>query len=503
MDEDMVARIWRGYDPARSEDVVLVPAAPNYIGEPTIPSHTGPWDYVQEVPLVVYGPPYVRAGGTPIGVGANLTDIYPTVGRLAGVTLPERAGKALSSALVRDPSGVPPLIAVVSWDGVGRNVLERWPDRWPTLAKLEERGTSYAHATVGSSPSITPAAHSTMGTGAWPRSHGVTAIKLRGPDGRVTESFAGNNPEGLKLSTFADEIDLAFDNRSKVGLIAWQSWHLGLLGHGLATLGGDADTAGIISPTGEIGGNASAFSTPAYLSTSRPGLEARAAELDARDGRLDQRWLGHDILEGHQSPAWAAYETDVILRMLRRGHYGRDRIPDLLLANYKMTDIAGHQFTMDSAEMADDLEAQDAALARLLAYLDEEVGDYVVIVTADHGHTPSPERTGAWAISLDELIEDLDAHFGVTDGRSLVQDGHAAGLFLDAAVGRAHDVSAAEVAAWLEGYTVHENARGDLPAGFEERASEQVFEAVFRASDVPRIVRCRFGSVRPLPHSTA
>src|SRR5215211_710870 len=66
MDEDMVARIWRGYDPARSEDVVLVPTAPDYIGEPTIPSHTGPWDYVQEVPLVVYGPPYVRAGGNPI-----------------------------------------------------------------------------------------------------------------------------------------------------------------------------------------------------------------------------------------------------------------------------------------------------------------------------------------------------------------------------------------------------------------------------------------------------
>ena len=53
---EYVRRIRRGYYPGRSPEIVLLPRAPNYIGSFASMSHSGPWDYVQHVPLIFYGP---------------------------------------------------------------------------------------------------------------------------------------------------------------------------------------------------------------------------------------------------------------------------------------------------------------------------------------------------------------------------------------------------------------------------------------------------------------
>ena len=65
------------------------------------------------------------------------------------------------------------------WDAVGRDVLARHPDAWPTLASMIEDGAWYESATVGSSPSQTAQVHATIGTGAFPRTHGLVAHRFR------------------------------------------------------------------------------------------------------------------------------------------------------------------------------------------------------------------------------------------------------------------------------------------------------------------------------------
>ena len=42
-------RIWRGTDPERSGQIVFVPQEPNFVG--TNFPHSGPWNYLQDVPL--------------------------------------------------------------------------------------------------------------------------------------------------------------------------------------------------------------------------------------------------------------------------------------------------------------------------------------------------------------------------------------------------------------------------------------------------------------------
>ncbi len=496
LEKRFLLRIWRGHDPVHSEDVTIVPQYPNYSGAFTITSHSGPWDYLQRVPLVFYGPGRINASREPLRERASITDVYATVGRLLGVRLPRREGDVLIDALAPPAAHPPKLVLVVVWDGVGRNVLERWPGRWPTLARMERRGTSYLDATVGSSPSITPATHSSLGTGSFPRSHGVTAIQYRSDEGEVVYAFARRDPRDLELPTFADVVDRSLGNEPRVGMLGWIPWHLGMLGHGAALPGGDDDELALIKDE-RVGGNDRFYSTPPYL-RKFTGPREEAAELDRADGRADGRWLGNEILKLHDNPAWVSYQTRILLEMLERGGYGRDAVPDLFFTNYKMSDIAGHQYAMDGEETGRVLQAQDKALGRVLEYLDRSVGDYVVVVTADHGHTPSPDATGAWPLLQSSLRQDVDRHFGAPAGGSLVEQTTAAGLFVDRRVARRLKVTPEDVARFLNGYTIEENwPKGRLPRGYEERGEENVLSAAFSKSQLPRVLTCAFGEPRP------
>lgn len=511
LDQDILTRLWRGHHPVTSEDVTMVPREPNYIGTFDLVSHSGPWDYLQRIPLVLYGPGHIQASGDPLEGPANIVDVYATIDELLDVDLPQRDGRPLRRALA-DSSVPPKLVVVVVWDGAGRATLERWPDRWPTLARLEREGTSYLDATVGTSPSVTSAVHASLGTGAWPRTHRVTGNDLRQRGGALTEAFEGLSAEGLGVSTFADEADRAYDNESVVGLLGWTAWHVGMLGHGTALPEGDRDELGVIEYRSgtRITGNDTHFSTPDHLA-GRGSIEKHLLELDRRDGRSDERWLGHDISLAREvtwltysNPAWAAMQQELLEEMIETGGYGADAVPDFLLVNFKMTDLAAHAWALDSQESAEALEAQDEALGDLVEHLDEAVGEYVVVVTADHGSSASPHSTGAWPIVQDTLREDLDAHFGVEESEDLVAESSAFGLYLDYDVMADVGTTAEEVAAFLNGYTIAENWEGEeLPDGYEDRGDERVFSASFAKAQVDAVMECAFGKASPPKNARA
>lgn len=495
LDRSILTRIWRGHDPLRSEDITAVPVAPNFLGSFRVLSHSGPWDYLQRVPFVLYGPNRVENLGPRADSGVTLADVYPTVGDWTGFDLPARNGEPLRDA-VKFQETPPKLLVFIMWDGVGRNVLERWPGRWPNLERLEAEGTSYTNATVGSSPSITPSTHATLGTGSFPRAHGITGIQFREGKG-IRVAQAKRDPKDVKLTTFADELDLALDNEPKVGLLALRTWHIPMMGHGTQVPGGDKDHLAIIGFNQRIRGNYRFFATPNYVDDF-PGLQDHVDELDQADGTRDGRWRTHPITEAHDNPAWVAYQTDVLLEMWEREGYGADDVPDLFFTNYKMTDIVGHQYSMDSPEMADVLEAQDAALGELVEYLDANVGDYAIVVSADHGHTPNPQRSEGWPISQDELERDLNREFDVAPGKTIKQAITAVGPFLDPDVLEETDTSLDEVARFMNAYTIGDNWPGaKLPDGYEGRADEPVFEAAFPSGRLADVMTCRFGSPTP------
>jgi hypothetical protein len=502
LDDELLIRLWRGAFRGRSEELLWVPSYPNYHGSFYTPGHAGPWDYLQNVPLVLYGPKRIRPAGA-LDRSAGIVDVYPTVGRLTGVDLAPRAGRVLWPAMKPRVAGVPKLVLVVVWDGVGRNVLQQWPNQWPTLRRLEAKGTSFVNATVGSSPSNTPPIHATLGTGTFPRVHGVTGIKQRVELGDVGFAMDAGDPSMLRVTTFADQIDQAYGGASEMGMVGFSSWQLGMLGHGTGIVGGDADDLAMLAEPGRVTGNGRYYDTPYYLKEFA-GFEQHARAVDRSDGRADGQWRRHPVAGAHDNPAWVRYENDIALTLMQQEGYGADDIPDILLVNYKMADVVGHRYWLDSIEARDVLRAQDRALGRLLSYLERSVGDYVVVVTADHGHTPPREETGGWPVDAAEASRYLDRHFKVPKRGSLVEDFSGAGLFLDMATARRIGVTQREMARALNQYTIRDSARKKrLPSMYAQRGQEKVFSAVIPRRLLPQVMECAFGAKQPPPNLPA
>ncbi|MDQ3985412.1 MAG: alkaline phosphatase family protein [Actinomycetota bacterium] len=499
LDEIFLERLRRGHHPVRSEDITLVPKEPNFVGTFDVTSHSGPWDYIQNIPLVLYGPGVIEPAGV-VEAEADLADIYPTIGRLLGLDLPPADGQVLAEGVPTRPPTAPKLVVVIVWDGAGRKTLERWPDAWPHLADMEQNGVSYVNASVGSSPAVTSVAHSTLATGTWPNKHGIAGNELRAANGLLRPTFADLATDQLKRPTFSDLVDNRFGNASQVGLLAWTRWHVGLLSHGTAYPGGDADQMAMMHYNGEVlvHGNERLFEVPEEIEKAA-SIDDLIHSLDREDGAVDGEWLGNEISlpsgaapwTEYSNPAWAEYQTELALKMLENGAYGQDEIPDLFLANFKMTDLAGHRWGIESKETEAMVEAQDESLGSIVRYLDENVGEYVVVVTADHGASPLPESTGAWPISQGELIRDVDAHFEVPNDKSLVESTATFGIYLNRDLAKSLKVSAGDVARFLNGYTIAQNwAESELPDGYEGRGDELVMSAAFPSDTIDNMGAC-------------
>ena len=129
---DYIKRVRRGYFAGRSPEILFVPREPSFFGAFTSTSHSGPWPYVQEVPLVFYGPGFIRAAGD-IAPSRDVTlaDLAPTLAELLDTHAPPGVqGRAVSEALLPEEErrGRPKLIVTLVWDGGGWNVLHQWPD---------------------------------------------------------------------------------------------------------------------------------------------------------------------------------------------------------------------------------------------------------------------------------------------------------------------------------------------------------------------------------------
>jgi hypothetical protein len=479
----LVRRVQRGYVPRASPDISVIPREPNYVGTARMPVHSGPWDYLARVPLLLYGPGLVRADVRPSSP-ATMADLAPTTAELIDYEgFPRRDGRVLNDALVAqaDP---PRLVVTLVWDGGGWNVLRRHGDSWPFLRSLMDRGTLYRNFEIGSSPSVTPPIHTTLGTGAFPDRHGIPGLRIRTPGGEYVDSFLALDPSAVRIPTLADLYDRDRGNLPVTGMLASVNWHLGMLGHGRGTRGGDADPALLLNRQEEITGNPTLFSIPQLGSST--ALDGAVRRVDASDGAIDGEWMGHTLDDSavlHSSPAHVAYQQHILERFIEYERMGADRVSDLLYVNFKSSDGAGHQWGMTSKETAAAISAQDAALRRLVSFLDRGIGTgrWVLMLTADHGQTRYPEESGAWPIQGSELKRDVNAALDNTDnGIDLIDRVSSPGAYVNRPELARNGISLREVARWIVGYSVGENLKEgeQMPKSFRGREDERLFDAV-------------------------
>jgi hypothetical protein len=117
--------------------------------------------------------------------------------------------------------------------------------------------------------------------------------------------------------------------------------------------------------------------------------------------------------------------AEMAMRGLEAEQLGRDDIPDLLTVGFSQPDTMGHTYGPDSHEVMDSYLRLDRILAGFFGFLDAKVGAgrWTIVLTADHGVAPLPERiqaergaTAAGRIDgreLDDRVKGaLDSAFG-------------------------------------------------------------------------------------------
>jgi hypothetical protein len=492
---ELLIRTWRGHRADRSGDLELLTAEPDFVGHGGLP-HSGPWDYVGMVPLFWYGPGFIRAQGE-VGRPVTLADVAPTQGELVGLPFDAPDGAPLVEAL-EPGAGRPKLVVVVVWDGAGRDVLAAWPKAWPELRSMIDQGTWFERAEVGSSPPSTAQIHATIGTGAFSRNHGLVAHTLRIGD-RLTDPWESGS-RYLTAATFADLYDRHEGNRPIVGTLATVAIQLGMMSHGSLWGGGDRDiavlreregaaTLGAEGITWNLTSNvAPYYRLPAYVN-DLPPITDYFDEADRQDGRSDGRW--HEVQlddasaeEALLTPARIPFQTRLIEEVVDREGFGEDDVPDLLYVNYKLIDEIGHKFSMNSAPMRDAIEAQDAELPALVDLLNEHVGEgnWVMALTADHGHTPDPAVSGASVISPPAVAEAIQSRFDTDDDDArIVEFTQPTHVFVDLDEMEQNGATLDEIASYLLTVTKGEVDGGQYPVS-PDAADEPAFLAVYPSS---------------------
>ncbi|MFN2489622.1 MAG: alkaline phosphatase family protein [Actinomycetota bacterium] len=421
--DDWLRLTRRGHFGPRSGQVALLPEQPAYMASGAGGwSHSGPWPYLTHVPLVFYGPGIVPARGD-VDTAVTLADIAPTIATLLKGSLPASDGAPLGAVARLDARQMagssPKLVVTIVWDGGGWNVLEQWPNAWPNLRRMMAEGVSYTNASVGSSPSVTPAVHTTIGTGRFPSSHGITGVPVRDESGEVVDAFLkGESSRFIQVPTLAELWDEQSDDRALIGMVGYEPWHLGMIGKGAEREGGDKDDAVWLNiETNEWITNPEHYRLPPSIPATE-GLEGDIERTDAADGRVDGAWRDHAILDDpgriEELPGFIRYHERALENLVRAEGYGRGGPTDLLFTNFKQIDRDGHYYNMASEEVRDTVVASDEALGAFLDFLDEEVGrgSYVVALTADHGQQPDAPAVDGYGIDPNEVENDVNAEFG-------------------------------------------------------------------------------------------
>jgi hypothetical protein len=216
------------------------------------------------------------------------------------------------------------------------------------------------------------------------------------------------------------------------------------------------------------------------MPASSPGLDRFEAHMAAFD---DPGWDQEYARWGNRyccAPPITDYQTDVLEAILQEEPIG-EGATSLLYTTYKAPDYTGHVYGMFSEWTGLMLRAVDDQLARLVDLLEARFpGEYVLIVTADHGQCPLPDAAGGVRLDPIQLERMIEERFGAGIADA-VQNVYPSEVYLDVPGLRDAGATPDDVAAFLQDLTYRQNLGPYVPedAVQQELLDRKEFAAVF------------------------
>ncbi len=410
----------------------------------------------------------------------------------------------------------PKLAVVISVDQLRADYLQRFGPyfgeggfRRLTKGGLVFEECHYAHAFTQTAPG-----HATILTGAYPMTHGIIANEWLDRDlweqvnnvedrtsplvgltpadatAALLAPKAGRSPRTLRADTVGDQLKLRHGAKAKVFAASNKDRSAMLLAGRLA----DAaywDENGVMVTSRyyreQVPAWVAAFNAERRVHASFGKVWERLLEpaiYDAVQGPDDApgEWAesgftrtfpkkitgGRDAIGPafftafDNSPFSTEFLGEFVQRAIVEEKLGRNGATDLLCVSFSQVDTVGHNYGPDSHEVMDAMLRLDRVLAGIFDRIDREVGlaNCVVVLSADHGVAPLPERVNAGRtdgpggrFKVGELDaagrKALDAAFGAPEAPEYWFTRDNNGFHLRAPVLAAKKLNRSEVAAVL------------------------------------------------------
>lgn len=305
------------------------------------------------------------------------------------------------------------------------------------FARLLDEGAVFDEARYPYLNTVTCAGHATIGTGAFPVTHGVALNEWWDRDSKKrlpctwddtvqplpyggTAEPIGHSGHMLRLPTFGDRLRERFPASRVVSMSLKPRSAVMMAGHGgTVTWFSDANgwassTAFATAPVQEVAAFVQTHPVDADRSLVWDHIAAATAYTGPDEGVGERPRTGwtktfpHPLIGApgtdssffelwERSPYTDAYLGSLAANLTDRLALGRRATPDLLAIGFSGLDYIGHDFGPDSHEALDAVLRLDRQLGELFATLDATVGRdrYVVGLSADHGVAPIPEQRQA------------------------------------------------------------------------------------------------------------
>lgn len=418
------------------------------------------WDYDTRIPLLLYGPSYVKAGLTS-NAPATQQDLVPTLAGLIGAVPPEdAAGRNLSEALKPAGAAKPKAVLVLVFDQGGRSLLDAHPGATPFISSLRARGSWYEEARLTHLDPETIVGHVAIGTGAYPSRHGVTAnkpwIAAAGTPRMAVAGENGPTPAAMESASLADAWLRQTGGAAKVvSQSLADRAAMGMAGHGALYQGNPKP---VVQWYDDARG---AWTTNIRAYRQPEALAAMRAEPYWKAFAPDGQWRGHRIdnpVDFRISPAVVKFDGDAMATAIVREGVGEDEVTDLVFWSIKACDYTSHRYGLESLETRDALAQADAQAKRIVTLLEERAGRgrFVMAFTADHGGGPLAELTGGRRMAESELLGRINRRFDKLDNRvALAQAATSTQIYLDDAELKANGTTPEAVRDFLKTLNVN------------------------------------------------
>src|SRR5262245_536180 len=348
--------------------------------------------------------------------------------------------------------GAPKLVVIVVIDQMRADYLETFRSSWRAgLQKLLGDGAYFEHAEYPYMNTVTCAGHATIGTGTFPRTHGMVLNGWYDRERKASvactddadarhisygrEARSGNSAKLLLASTLADEMRAQRPGARVVTLSLKPRSAIGLAGHaGTAVTWVDDAAAAFVTSrayTDDLVPAVAEFLRKdpfeadakkmwtlrdAPSSYRYPDASIGARPQQSRTGLFPHRIGGAKGTEAPFFTLWQAspYSDAYLERMaeslISSFRLGQGETTDFLGVSFSALDLVGHAFGPESREIEDHLRRLDDTLGAFIAALDQKVGQgrWVLGFSSDHGVAPIAVTAGGGRITTDDVRDRIE-----------------------------------------------------------------------------------------------